>query len=214
MNMFIKKGIIFLGVAQRSYDFVENCDFPSPQDTSFKRDVYARDRSPQKKDEVSASVRISLPQKHQCQNAASPIASSGSFCPLRTKSIDNTVNEGSKTHEMDPNNRKLLEALCHSQTRARVAEKAAKQAYEEKEHIVNTFAYKQWQTHMQTSGKSDNARPIAPSNYVAISKEAAASHVSAARLEMVHWFRSLLVVDKALHWYNHKRELLFRINEE
>lgn len=46
----------------------------------------------------------------------------------------------------------LMEALCHSQTRAREAEKAAKQAYSEKEHIVTLFfrqasllfAYKQW----------------------------------------------------------------------
>lgn len=46
----------------------------------------------------------------------------------------------------------LMEALCHSQTRAREAEKAAKQAYAEKEHIITLFfrqasllfAYKQW----------------------------------------------------------------------
>lgn len=45
-----------------------------------------------------------------------------------------------------------MEALCHSQTRAREAEKAAKQAYTEKEHIITLFfrqasqlfAYKQW----------------------------------------------------------------------
>lgn len=45
-----------------------------------------------------------------------------------------------------------MEALCHSQTRAREAEKAAQQAYEEKEHIIKLFfkqasqlfAYKQW----------------------------------------------------------------------
>ncbi|KAK7826149.1 hypothetical protein CFP56_032419 [Quercus suber] len=45
-----------------------------------------------------------------------------------------------------------MEALSHSQTRAREAEKAAKQAFTEKEHILNLFfrqasqlfAYKQW----------------------------------------------------------------------
>jgi hypothetical protein len=44
-----------------------------------------------------------------------------------------------------------MEALCHSQTRAREAEEAAKQAYAEKEHIIalifkqasQLFAYKQ-----------------------------------------------------------------------
>ena len=46
----------------------------------------------------------------------------------------------------------LVKALCHSQTRAREAEKAARKAYEEKEHIIKLFfkqasqlfAYKQW----------------------------------------------------------------------
>lgn len=52
----------------------------------------------------------------------------------------------------DPSKAQLLEALCHSQTRAREAEQAAKEAHIEKEHIVSLFlrqasqlfAYKQW----------------------------------------------------------------------
>ena len=54
--------------------------------------------------------------------------------------------------ESGPTKAQLLEALCHSQTRAREAEKAAKQAYAEKEHVIKLFfkqasqlfAYKQW----------------------------------------------------------------------
>lgn len=54
--------------------------------------------------------------------------------------------------ESDPCKAQLLEALRHSQTRAREAETAAKQAYAEKEHILKLFfrqasqlfAYKQW----------------------------------------------------------------------
>lgn len=54
--------------------------------------------------------------------------------------------------ESDSGKAELLEALRHSQTRAREAEKAAKQVYEEKEHVVKLvfrqasllFAYKQW----------------------------------------------------------------------
>lgn len=46
----------------------------------------------------------------------------------------------------------LLEALCHSQTRAREAENMAQQACDEKDHVVNLFfrqasylfAYRQW----------------------------------------------------------------------
>lgn len=60
-----------------------------------------------------------------------------------------------KVCQMNPENSsmaELLEALCHSQTRAREAEKAAQQAYDEKEHILSLFfrqasqlfAYKQW----------------------------------------------------------------------
>lgn len=55
-------------------------------------------------------------------------------------------------YEGDPTKAQLIEALCHSQTRAREAEKAAKQAYAEREHILKLFfrqasqlfAYKQW----------------------------------------------------------------------
>lgn len=53
---------------------------------------------------------------------------------------------------MEASKAQLMEALCHSQTRAREAERAAKQACEEKEHVVKLvfrqasqlFAYKQW----------------------------------------------------------------------
>lgn len=59
------------------------------------------------------------------------------------------VGEGS---ESDACKAQLLEALRHSQTRAREAEKAAKQACAEKEHVIKLFfrqasqlfAYKQW----------------------------------------------------------------------
>ncbi|CAH1447801.1 unnamed protein product [Lactuca virosa] len=112
-------------VAQRSQDFMENCDLPQPQsqNTSF------------------TCFGLSKPQ-----NSASVHGIAVS--PLSTTTTV-VVDEGG---EMDPSKRKLLEALCHSQTRAREAEKAAKQAYEEKQHVVKLifkqasqlFAYKQW----------------------------------------------------------------------
>jgi len=54
--------------------------------------------------------------------------------------------------EGDQSKAQLMEALCHSQTRAREAEELAKQAYADKEHIMalffiqasQLFAYKQW----------------------------------------------------------------------
>lgn len=112
-------------VAQRSQDFMENCDLPQPQsqNTSFT-----------------------------CFGLSKPASIHGiAVRPLSSTTTTTTVavDEGG---EMDPSKRKLLEALCHSQTRAREAEKAAKQAYEEKQHVVKLifkqasqlFAYKQW----------------------------------------------------------------------
>ncbi|KAI3741389.1 hypothetical protein L1987_59061 [Smallanthus sonchifolius] len=162
-------------VAQRSHDFIENCDLPSPRNTSFKRDPYGDDRSPHKNDEMFTSSRISKPQRPQCQNAASPNASSGPVSPVGTENGDSTVNEGFRTPDMDPSKRKLLEALCHSQTRAREAEKAAKRAYEEKEHVVKLifkqasqlFAYKQWVYLLQLENlynqiKANKITPVLP----------------------------------------------------
>ena len=62
------------------------------------------------------------------------------------------VAEKLQAFEGDPSKAELMEALCHSQTRAREAEELAKQVYAEKEHIVKLFfkqasqlfAYKQW----------------------------------------------------------------------
>lgn len=67
-------------------------------------------------------------------------------------STKSDIPEKGRVSDDDPCKAKLLEALCHSQTRAREAEKAAKQAYTEKEHVLKLFfrqasqlfAYKQW----------------------------------------------------------------------
>ena len=60
--------------------------------------------------------------------------------------------ENRQTSQSESSRARLLEALRHSQTRAREAEIAAQKAYNEKEHIVklffrqasHLFAYKQW----------------------------------------------------------------------
>lgn len=60
--------------------------------------------------------------------------------------------EGCQINSENGSVSELLKALCHSQTRAREAEKAAQRAYSEKEHILSLFfrqasqlfAYKQW----------------------------------------------------------------------
>ena len=75
---------------------------------------------------------------------------------------DNTTSkepsEGRPTFKADPSRAQLLEALCHSQTRARKAEIAAKKAHEEKQHIIkllfrqasHLFGYKLWLHNLQT----------------------------------------------------------------
>jgi thymidylate kinase len=65
--------------------------------------------------------------------------------------IHEDVKQSQQSSEGNTSKTQLIEALCHSQTRAREAEEAAKQAYAEKEHIIalifkqasQLFAYKQ-----------------------------------------------------------------------
>lgn len=72
----------------------------------------------------------------------------------------NTANDKRETPQRpwaDLSKDELLGALCHSQTRAREAEKAAQEASNEKDHIVtlffkqasHLFAYRQWFQIMQ-----------------------------------------------------------------
>lgn len=79
------------------------------------------------------------------------------FDGTSTSKISSTSSHRSFTDTQDDSEgelskAQLIEALCHSQTRAREAEKAANRAYAEKEHILTLvlrqasqlFAYKQW----------------------------------------------------------------------
>ena len=70
----------------------------------------------------------------------------------RTTGIRDSIMEKQLILEGDPSKAKLMEALCHSQKRAREAEEAARQVCAENEHLVKLvfnqasqiFAYKQW----------------------------------------------------------------------
>ncbi|XP_055825916.1 uncharacterized protein LOC129894311 [Solanum dulcamara] len=67
-------------------------------------------------------------------------------------SIANVLSAETQPGSSDLSKTQLLEALCHSQTRAREAEQLAQQAYNEKEHVIklffrqasHLFAYRQW----------------------------------------------------------------------
>uniref|UniRef100_A0A5B6ZM49 Uncharacterized protein n=2 Tax=Davidia involucrata TaxID=16924 RepID=A0A5B6ZM49_DAVIN len=159
-------------VAQRSLDLIENCDLPRPQNTHVKRDPYAHlgrfdhDRVlPSPIDwkahtgglsHLTVHRRGSLISESVCgKQLASVEGRLQSGTDMGIRNSDSRNHKGlteTKIPESDPSKAQLLEALRHSQTRAREAEKAAREANAEKEHIVKLFfrqasllfAYKQW----------------------------------------------------------------------
>ncbi|KAL9234560.1 hypothetical protein vseg_009418 [Gypsophila vaccaria] len=147
-------------VAHKSLLHVENCDLPPPQKMKHMREPYTP-ASFKEHDEI-------LMASPECDSMFSP--SSGDSQERHWSSVKGELSrsENAATEPLrssnpdkpdkgrmsidDPGKAKLLEALCHSQTRAREAERAAKLAYTEKDHILKLFfrqasqlfAYKQW----------------------------------------------------------------------
>ncbi|KAL8541003.1 hypothetical protein ACS0TY_002332 [Phlomoides rotata] len=151
-----------LVVAQRSHGLIENCDLPMPQNTRVKKNLRSNGRS-LSHDEMMTS----LPVRKTSIGSNHSFLSEGSSClKLRVLAEDQLLSPNkplrdSQSHKMklemhasdvDTSKAQLLEALRHSQTRAREAEEVAKQACAEKEHVVKLlfrqaselFAYKQW----------------------------------------------------------------------
>ncbi|KAK9145644.1 hypothetical protein Sjap_005547 [Stephania japonica] len=166
-------------VAQKSLDHIENCDLPPPQNMNVIRspfsclECFEKDKNflPSSLDrEVSTccysrscltcskengkrwshSEQRSFPYGTEKPFSLKPIRSASSTDSH--SSTNNDLPETVHTSGSEPSKAELLEALRHSQTRAREAEKAAQQAYNEKEHIIklffrqasHLFAYKQW----------------------------------------------------------------------
>lgn len=153
-------------VARKSLDRVDNCDLPPPQKLHVKQHACSKIRC--------SDQGIPSHGKLQSQTLSRPPFWSHDFDPdetvgtcaasleenvpseLRSRNTYNGgtahIKEAYEVPDGDPCKSRLLEALRHSQTRAREAEKAAKQAHEEKEHIIGLFfrqasqlfAYKQW----------------------------------------------------------------------
>ncbi|KAK6926031.1 hypothetical protein RJ641_007750 [Dillenia turbinata] len=153
-------------VAQKSLEHIENCDLPRPQTKhirgesivcrgSFNDQVF--NLVSENKAETMVTQLAGYPQE-------SSVISLDDKCPapgnlglstlLPEKTFGNSNHKGESHHVPQSNLSKaqLLEALRHSQTRAREAERAAHQASTEREHIVKLFfrqasqlfAYKQW----------------------------------------------------------------------
>nr|GEX52056.1 RNA-directed DNA polymerase, eukaryota [Tanacetum cinerariifolium] len=111
-----------------SDEHINNSDPPRPQ-INISRERFVSDKGLASLEQVS---------KLTDSIARSP-ASTGMSGPQSPRGLDNPLS-GTTSNEVDNlqelSKAQLLEALCHSQTRAREAEKAAQQAYNEKEHIL------------------------------------------------------------------------------
>ncbi|MED6199008.1 hypothetical protein PIB30_071961 [Stylosanthes scabra] len=142
-------------VAQKSIDHIENCDLPQPQTKHVKpRLSVDLDKTPLSSLEWRAktgSSNISSCTSGTPNSGYSFQDSNTNFGSSQSKDSSSS-SEDRQTNSENSSLSDLLEALCHSQTRAREAEKAAQEAYSEKEHLVRLFlrqasqlfAYKQW----------------------------------------------------------------------
>lgn len=158
-------------VMKNSLNHVENCDLPPPQKMYQRGHPYARSGCFDHDEALASSfdwkAQTSSISNKSCikvcpdyrKTHGNEMASPEDRCKLcgpdKSFSYSTRYKDRSETPEVsvgDPSRAQLVEALCHSQTRAREAEKAAKQAYAEKEHILklvfrqasHLFAYKQW----------------------------------------------------------------------
>ncbi|KAI3416777.1 uncharacterized protein J3R85_015034, partial [Psidium guajava] len=147
------KGEVASLVAKKSLDHVENCDLPPPQKLHVKQCTYSKIRCFNQDDPShlkAQSQALSKPPvwSHDFdrdETVGTCVASLEEYVPgeSRSKSTYNAgledIKEAYEVPDGDPCKSQLLEALRHSQTRAREAEKAAKQAHEENEHIIELF---------------------------------------------------------------------------
>ncbi|WOG86838.1 hypothetical protein DCAR_0206057 [Daucus carota subsp. sativus] len=143
-------------------------DLSQPQKKNLKSEAYACVES----SDHARSIKLSGDLKPQSADLNIPTGhksgSSTSGCAFSNGSVEGSSKYGidkpirynatkigqteSQISAKDPCKAQILEALRHSQTRAREAEMAAKQAYAEKEHVVKLifrqasqlFVYKQW----------------------------------------------------------------------
>ncbi|XP_074279663.1 uncharacterized protein LOC141604969 [Silene latifolia] len=151
-------------VAHKSLHHVENCDLPPPQKMKVRGETCKQGKSTVHDDICTASLEcefqseaISSPsfdgsQRRHRSSVKGELSPNENLADEPLRSSNHIPLDKERVPVNDPEKAKLLEALCHSQTRAREAENAAKQACTEKDHILKLFfrqasqlfAYKQW----------------------------------------------------------------------
>ncbi|XP_004510657.1 uncharacterized protein [Cicer arietinum] len=153
-------------VSRKSLSYVENCDLPPPRKKYLGEqpcDISHYNIKPtccgcEAKSSVSSIFTVQAKESLDSGlmlGKLEPPSNKGHLYFSSDKSSSyTTIHEGKteQAFEGDHTKAQLMEALCHSQTRAREAEEVAKQAYADKEHIIalffiqasQLFAYKQW----------------------------------------------------------------------
>lgn len=152
-------------VLQKSLNYVENCDLPPPREKYLGEQSYASISDYNIKtcfdceakssifSNFAAEAKEGLDSRLMHRKMETP-SNEGHLSFSSDKSSNTTMQEGDieQAFEGDQSKDQLMEALCHSQTRAREADELAKQAYADKERIIALFfiqasqlyAYKQW----------------------------------------------------------------------
>ncbi|KAH9622668.1 hypothetical protein KSS87_015597 [Heliosperma pusillum] len=174
-------------VAHKSLHHIENCDLPPPQKMKVRGETCKQGKSTEHDEIFTASLEcefqseaISSPsfgglQKRHWSSIKRELSPNENLANEPLRSSNHNPVDKERVSVNDPGKAKLLEALCHSQTRAREAENAAKQASTEKDHILKLFfrqasqlfAYKQWfkilqleNVLLQTENQNSSPHPL------------------------------------------------------
>lgn len=134
-------------VSNKSYEFVEMHSVDLPWWQMGEKDDFT---SFVTKKSNSFIEKYGLPKPIYTGSFSKPQMIKCNQSAISQVEVENVTNK--PIREIDSSKSKILEALCHSQTRARKAENAAKEAYAEKEHVIKLlfkqasqlFAYRQW----------------------------------------------------------------------
>ncbi|KAL5071274.1 hypothetical protein RYX36_022161 [Vicia faba] len=140
-------------VAKKSPEYIENCDLAEPNIKSLRKILTVPQRGIDKED-IPSLLEMCSSDANGCTSTT--VTSGYSFqdsnSSSESKDSDSINNKDSHMNNESTAKAELLKALCRSQTRAREAEKAAQEAFNEKEQISSLFfkqasqlfAYKQW----------------------------------------------------------------------
>ncbi|KAJ9553059.1 hypothetical protein OSB04_017104, partial [Centaurea solstitialis] len=160
-------------VSDKSVERFDNCDLPRTQ-INKSGQWFAPDKGLASLDQVS-NFADSMPRSPTSVSVSQPHGPSGAAkCVRCGLDVPLSSTASGEVENMQANSElskaELLEALCHSQTRARQAEEAAKKACDEKEDMIShflkqasqLFAYKQWfhMLQLETSLRNRKYQPI------------------------------------------------------